>query len=393
MISSANAQRRWIIDAANGPGTDFTDLPPGVAAAADGDTLLVRAGNYTEFSTSKGIAVLGVPGQTRIATTLLNPGIDVFGLASGKTFRARGLVITGSLAQRISVQNSAGHVHFEEIDLASTGSGIAVLGVVGIIQCRLVTLVGCGRQSASFMVSALASRVAIARCRLSGWSALGDPFPNTRSARAALSLGQGAIVDLADCSITGGAGAAMLPFTGQYLPSAPAVLMADSTLRVRAGTARTLSAGVGASPTLPISAIMGTGTAQVDSRITLNSYAGAPPIEASVQATIGLVPGLSITGGTLGANLTARHEGQASQLCILAAGLVGAVQSLPFGDLVLDVATMQVLPVVFADGAGIAIWTVPVPVNGSLVGATLTWQVGSVANGLMLSNPVAVVLR
>ncbi len=36
------AQRTWVVDLRNRPGTDFLDLPAAVAAAADGDILLVR---------------------------------------------------------------------------------------------------------------------------------------------------------------------------------------------------------------------------------------------------------------------------------------------------------------------------------------------------------------
>src|SRR4029079_14764563 len=34
--------RTWIVDGNNGPGTNFLDIPPAVAAAQDGDTILVR---------------------------------------------------------------------------------------------------------------------------------------------------------------------------------------------------------------------------------------------------------------------------------------------------------------------------------------------------------------
>lgn len=390
LSASASAQRTWIIDAANRPGTDFTDIPAGAAAAADGDTLLVRAGNYSPFSTSKGIAVLGVPGQTRVVA-VLGTAIFVSGVPRGRTFSARGLLVSGQVpGTTIAVQNNPGHVHFEEIDVPSTASPMAQITISG---SSLVTVLGCGLQSQSFTVNATGSRVAIARSRLTGWSALSDPRAGSRSAEPGLMLRQGSVGDLADCVVTGGNGASVWPNIGQFLSSAPAVGLDGSNVRVRAGTARTLTAGVGATTTLPVSAIRGTGTAQVDTRIVLSSYAGAPPIDASVQATIGLVPGLSLAGGTLGTNFTATHQGRASQPCILAAGVAGPVQSFPFGDLVLDLATMQLLPLVFADAAGVASWTLPVPMNGSLVGATITWQVGSDANGLMLSNAAAVVLN
>src|SRR4029077_1951436 len=42
----------WIVDSANGPGAHFTDLPAAIAAAASGDTLVVRAGAYMPFIVS-----------------------------------------------------------------------------------------------------------------------------------------------------------------------------------------------------------------------------------------------------------------------------------------------------------------------------------------------------
>ena len=53
-------QTVWVIDDNGGPGVNFTDLPPAVAAAADGDILDVRAGEYTAFALSgKGLRILG----------------------------------------------------------------------------------------------------------------------------------------------------------------------------------------------------------------------------------------------------------------------------------------------------------------------------------------------
>src|SRR5215510_991412 len=50
----------WIVDAANGPGTNFTSLPAAVAAAASGDTLIVRRGTYQPFQVSgKALTIRG----------------------------------------------------------------------------------------------------------------------------------------------------------------------------------------------------------------------------------------------------------------------------------------------------------------------------------------------
>jgi hypothetical protein len=59
----------WIVDANSGPGTHFTDLPPAIAAAQSGDTILVRTGNYTAFYvTGKALTIRGA-GQ---GTTMIN---------------------------------------------------------------------------------------------------------------------------------------------------------------------------------------------------------------------------------------------------------------------------------------------------------------------------------
>src|SRR5687768_7090441 len=74
------AQRTWIVDANNGPGTDFVGLQICVDTAADGDTILVRAGNYSA-SISKGVTIIGITGPGS------SPGVDlkVVNLPAGKT--------------------------------------------------------------------------------------------------------------------------------------------------------------------------------------------------------------------------------------------------------------------------------------------------------------------
>src|SRR5262245_16204896 len=53
-------QNTWVVDDNLGPGVNFFDLPPAVAAAADGDILLVQPGNYSPFTLDgKGLRILG----------------------------------------------------------------------------------------------------------------------------------------------------------------------------------------------------------------------------------------------------------------------------------------------------------------------------------------------
>ena len=60
LLLATLVQTIWIVDAANGPGTNFTDLPAAVAAAISGDTILVRPGTYTHFNVSgKALTIRG----------------------------------------------------------------------------------------------------------------------------------------------------------------------------------------------------------------------------------------------------------------------------------------------------------------------------------------------
>jgi hypothetical protein len=62
--AALSAQTTWIVDASNGPGTNFTEIQPAVDAASAGDVILVRPGTYAPISVSKGVAILGQPGFT-----------------------------------------------------------------------------------------------------------------------------------------------------------------------------------------------------------------------------------------------------------------------------------------------------------------------------------------
>ncbi len=60
VLAFAFLQNTWVVDDGGGPGVNFTDIPPAVAAAADGDILLVQPGTYSHFVlTGKGLRILG----------------------------------------------------------------------------------------------------------------------------------------------------------------------------------------------------------------------------------------------------------------------------------------------------------------------------------------------
>ncbi len=93
-------QRYWIVDSVNPVGADFTDLPPAIAAAAHGDTILIRASyglSGADINKAVNIAQLG-PGQ---GLGLLGD-LKIHGIPSGMRCSLLG---TGSalISRRVSI--------------------------------------------------------------------------------------------------------------------------------------------------------------------------------------------------------------------------------------------------------------------------------------------------
>lgn len=87
----------WVVDASNGPGTNFTDLPAAVAASTSGDTILVRAGTYSGFNVAgKALTVRGAGAASTFVAVASQPG-SAFGettidaVPQGATFYLGGL--------------------------------------------------------------------------------------------------------------------------------------------------------------------------------------------------------------------------------------------------------------------------------------------------------------
>ncbi|MGE0143700.1 MAG: hypothetical protein AB7I19_18180 [Planctomycetota bacterium] len=88
--SALATAQTFVVDAANGPGTNFTDLPPAVAAVPDGAVLLVRTGTYGPVQLDgKGLSILATAPQVRTW------GVAVVNLAVGQAFTLRGVEVIG----------------------------------------------------------------------------------------------------------------------------------------------------------------------------------------------------------------------------------------------------------------------------------------------------------
>ncbi len=147
-------QTTWNVDLLNRPGTDFTDLPAAVAAAAPGDILLVHYVDptlmqYTAARITRGLSVIGQgPGRPgidgRLDVVLVPTGEEVF-LANLRLspFDTNGGPTSGGLL----VSDNVGAVHLINIVRTNPGPNpaatlfdrftIAHSGLVTISQCSL----------------------------------------------------------------------------------------------------------------------------------------------------------------------------------------------------------------------------------------------------------------
>lgn len=145
----------WIVDAANGPGTNFTDLPPAVAAAQSGDTILIRAGTYSPFSvTGKALTIRGAGAVSAVVSHAASQQTSIASVPAGSPFYVSGVAFT---------------------PVGGAWSGTPTLGAVGA-----------------------STDLVLADVTVTGFG------PTTGAATAALHLSSGAVVHASRCTFTGG---------------------------------------------------------------------------------------------------------------------------------------------------------------------------------------------
>jgi hypothetical protein len=137
--------RIWIVDQRGGPGVDFTDIPPAVAAARPGDRIEVRAAAqaYTEFTLRAGVDMHAEPG-------VMVPRIEVRDVPAAETAVLRGFTLWGeqpplTFAGRVTVAGCAGAVILRSLTLrnSSTAWVLGRDGAIAIADSDAVLLADC----------------------------------------------------------------------------------------------------------------------------------------------------------------------------------------------------------------------------------------------------------
>lgn len=275
-LAAIAAAQTFVVDANNGPGTNFTTLTAAVAAAPDGATLIVRFGNYhgTVLVAGKGLTIVGEPGASIDA-------VMVFNTTPGQRFVLRGLPFFSTAAGFLQLQNCAGPVHIENCGVALFPLTPPPSSSLSALNCAQVYVTGSTfRTTTGFG----ASDVVLTNCSLAGGGG-----------QSGLSQSGGATT-LANCTVTGG-----LSF-GQQLP---AITVDTGVVRLLDGTS------VGQSLTAAVHAIAGTGGVDVAPNVTL--FGSTPVAPGIILATVDEATTLS-GAALLGSSVNAELRGSANLL-------------------------------------------------------------------------------
>jgi len=184
LTTSLCAQRLWIVDANNGPGTDFTDLAPAIAAANPGDRILVRAGVFLyPINIQKGITILG---DIQVRPDL-GPNLTIANIPPGQSVVLSQVDVRTTLQGPgvVAVQNCQGAVHLDSCNFPKTV----------VTDSKLVTAVDCEGSS----IAITNSEVILNRANFQAGGYFITTFPPALSARNAK-------VSIADSFIKGDSG-------------------------------------------------------------------------------------------------------------------------------------------------------------------------------------------
>lgn len=192
-LAAPSLANQIIVDASNGPGTNFTDIPPAVAAALPGDVIVVRAGSYNAFTVDRRLTVVGQ------GTVVVNGALSFTNLVAGQ--RA---AVVNVLPSDVVVANCQAPVILQDVtsthSLRITGSSDVRLRAVQVQPFLGLTtdalIVDAGRLEA----------VSSGFRGSSGWDGYNGPAVPVQNGGTGIRLRSGARAHLALSDVIGGDG-------------------------------------------------------------------------------------------------------------------------------------------------------------------------------------------
>ena len=137
------AAQVFVVDAAGGAGSHFTDLPAAVAAVPNGATLRVRAGNYTGFVIDgKGLTIVGEGGVVSVNTSgAVATPVVVQRTTGQQPVLLKGLTFTGFWFRgAVEIRQAAGPVVLDSIGCTEPATDFLVDQSANVLfhACSLV---------------------------------------------------------------------------------------------------------------------------------------------------------------------------------------------------------------------------------------------------------------
>lgn len=356
-----NAQRTWVVDDSGGPGVDFTDLPPAIAAAAAGDDVVVHAGIYEPVTITRAIRLIGLTGAVVRPRSFTAFEFVIRGIPAGESCSISGLEFRGqSSANRFRIEACPGYVAIADCSVRHP------IWVPSIIDCAAVSLIGCSMDTG---LSIARSAVSAVQCAFSGYAGNSTAPPTIFAGSSEL--------DLTACSVRGLD--AQLSFYGT-----DAVALLDSHMKIRS------QSGIYAGANSPRASITASGLSHVtsDPRVVLVPGPGGIPF---VRMPL---PALRARSYRLGTTLSIQVETADNNLYAVFAALPTPPFSLPWGRQWMDLAT-EVLLVAGVQPIGGTTVPLAIPAIPGLEGRIFTFQslAGPALNDMSMSNPLTLVLR
>lgn len=348
LAMQAALAQTFVVDVANGPGTNFTDLGTATAAVPSGAVLVVRPGVYGGqiLIHGKSLTVLAEPDAKLGGSTL----VSIQGIAATQSVFVRGLQMQappmtfGGIA--ISCQTSAGPICLENMTVGPASIGPVSFEAAG---CSSLWLRGC-----SFSVSAR-----FTNCDAVLRGTYVQAFGQSISLDAVVQ--SGGSVQLVDCIVTGRGG-----FFGN-----PAVQMTGGTLRLLGGTTITGGTSVTGPPGL---AIAGTGTVRRDLGVTLSG--GGTVVAPTITVTTVEMPRLTVDEVLPAGTVETKLHGPIGHAGFVLVSLTGPSFPLPFLADSVWIDPLSMLVVVSGipgPGAPVAA-SISMPAVSTTLGFQIVWQ-------------------
>ncbi|MCB9879298.1 MAG: hypothetical protein H6835_17010 [Planctomycetes bacterium] len=349
----------FVVDLANGPGTDFTSLAAALQFVPDGATIQVRAGDYQEFVQldGKGVTIVADPG-VNIVAPLVAVGILVRHLSPAQTVVLRGLNLQstalGVTSAGMTIEDNQGQVFVDGMSGAG-GRYMLVANSASVLIARSSFVAP--NQTA---VTAVDCEAVFDRCTIQELAVTGGSW------------------QFANCSLSGR--------SGFFTNGGNALTMNGGAVRVLGGQlagGASLGGAQGA-------AVVGSGDVRVATGTQVTG-AIAPTINFSTAPMPHLSSAIVPGGGYVEATL----HGPVGQLAVLLIATRSLPQTVPGLDPIwLDGATFAVQAFGVPGASAPVVSVTQVPAAPGLSGLALVWQgLGFDANGaLSVGNPVWYVL-